>query len=357
MLHGVLQANGTLACPQHTILQGGCVVSRENAGALCKTIAGCVAVGVTSDDGWNKAFPGSAQLGSAPLVSSSAGFDVSTWVTYTVPPAAVAAAAAAATPTTAPAAATVAAAAAAATSAEVLVSELSGSVWQIISSCSMELCTLGEDGTVLAQQNPTLELALAKRVLASAAQYSAVLGVDREEGGLWAAISDGLAHFPITTTTTTTTTPPPTPTAPAASSTSPASSSSIAESSAAAATKLAGAGWVFAESNVTSASAFGANAWYPVDYYAAIHPGAGVGLDTRHSDPALFQIAVNTVSKLNAQTGWRPESGAQMDWIAAVRLGWNATEFVLAAGAALSAGGEHVTNCPHPLRFWLTREY
>ena len=44
---------------------------------------------------------------------------------------------------------------------------------------------------------------------------------------------------------------------------------------------------------------------------------------------------------LNAATTWIPESGAQMDWIAAVRLGWNATELILHAAAALAPSSRY----------------
>ena len=55
-------------------------------------------------------------------------------------------------------------------------------------------------------------------------------------------------------------------------------------------------------------------------------------MSTRSSDPGTFALAERTVAVMNAATAWIPESGAQMDWIAAVRLGWNSTELILKAG-------------------------
>ena len=95
---------------------------------------------------------------------------------------------------------------------------------------------------------------------------------------------------------------------------------------------------MWSESNVTSTSSFGATAWYPVDYFSALHPGAGVGIASREGDPGAFQLARSTVAAINNGTGWSPESGLQMSWIAAVRVGWEADDFVLKAGAALQRG-------------------
>ena len=99
--------------------------------------------------------------------------------------------------------------------------------------------------------------------------------------------------------------------------------------------------WVWAETNVSAAAAFGVNQWYPLDYFSPMHPGNGVGMSTRSSDPEAFALATRTVATINAATNWVPESGAQMDWIAAVRLGWNATEFILRAGESIGPNSKY----------------
>jgi hypothetical protein len=80
---------------------------------------------------------------------------------------------------------------------------------------------------------------------------------------------------------------------------------------------------------------------YPLDYFSPMHPGNGVGIDTEQDDPATFALATRTVTAINAATNWVPESGAQMDWIAAVRLGWNATEFILRASESLTSSSAY----------------
>ena len=72
-----------------------------------------------------------------------------------------------------------------------------------------------------------------------------------------------------------------------------------------------------------------------------MHPGDGVGISTRTSEPGTFALARRTVSSINEATSWVPESGAQMDWIAAVRLGWNASEFILKASKSLGPSSSY----------------
>jgi hypothetical protein len=170
---------------------------------------------------------------------------------------------------------------------------------------------------------------LIRRLLTAAIAYSTILGVDTDKRSRWMDIVEHLATLPLTTTTS-------------VEATSSTDSSSTTVSSTNVSSNVSRSFWVWAETNVTTASVFGANAWYPLDYYSAIHPGAGVGISSRtgsSSDVLQFQLATRTVAHINGAGGWRPESGAQMDWIAAVRLGWNATELVLSAAAALKDGG------------------
>ena len=206
-----------------------CIVPRETAGGICHSMPSCVAVASATDDGWNTRFPHAAYLGAAPLRSNTG---VQGWVSYSKPAAP------------------------------------GGYVYSIPKSCSMEMCTLGGLGTVLAQKNPTLELPLVRRVLNSVVHFSALLGVDATKRKSWADIVAHLAPLPIT---------------------------------------VAGAGqWCWAESNETTAAAFAANAWYPVDYFSALHPGEGVGMSSRTHDPAAFQLANSTVAAINNSSGWRP---------------------------------------------------
>jgi hypothetical protein len=184
--------------------------------------------------------------------------------------------------------------------------ESPGYTWNVPKSCSMELCTLASYGNTLQQKNPTMELPLVRRLLNAAIKFSTILDVDARKRAAWKDIIDHLAPLPLTT----------------------AKAEIGSELS-----------WVWAETNVTTASVWGANSWYPLDYYSPIHPGEGVGIRSRTVDAVQFEIATRTVAIMNSVGAWRPESGAQMDWIAAVRLGWNATEFVLNAGAALQNGG------------------
>jgi hypothetical protein len=217
-------------------------------------------------------------------------------------------------------------------------------------SCSMELCTLGGYGSSLQQRNPALELPLVRRLLSAAVEFSTVLypepdSAERAKLAQWKDILGHLAPLPLTTTV--------------------APTRDTTRGTTAAAVAAAGrTEWVWAETNIPSSAVFGANSWYPLDYYSPMHPGNGVGIRTRASDPEAFGLARRTVAALNAATVWSPESGAQMDWIAAVRLGWNATEVILRSGAALGPGsrypmfpsfygtdGGSQTHCAPPLRF------
>ena len=196
--------------------------------------------------------------------------------------------------------------------------------WNVPKSCSMELCALGGYGSSLKQGNPALELPLVQRLLSAAVAFSALLypepdSTERAKLAQWADILDHLAMLPLTTTVV------------------------AAPHDAGAAVAAGQTQWVWAEANIPSSAVFGANSWYPLDYYSPMHPGNGVGIRTRQSDPETFALARRTVAALNNATAWNPESGAQMDWIAAVRLGWNATEFILRSGAALgpSAGSRY----------------
>jgi hypothetical protein len=49
------------------------------------------------------------------------------------------------------------------------------------------------------------------------------------------------------------------------------------------------------QTNIPSSAVFGANSWYPLDYYSPMHPGNGVGIRTRLSDPETFGLARRTV--------------------------------------------------------------
>eukprot|EP01052_Picozoa_sp_SAG31_P019972 SAG31_NODE_1481_length_8176_cov_3.282531_1_plen_373_part_10 len=202
-----------LKCPQYTLgaLGAECIVPRHLAGKLCAVIAGCTGITYSSDTGWNQKFPGACMLTRGPPIRSGpigSDWDVKSWVSYTRPEGA---------------------------RAHIY-------TWNVPKSCSMELCALGRFGATLEQSNPTLELALVRRVLTAAIRFSSILypRPDSKEGQKivrWQDIVEHLAPLPLTTTET---------------------------------------GWVWAETNVTSMAAFGANQWYPVDYFSPIHPGSGV---------------------------------------------------------------------------------
>jgi hypothetical protein len=151
--------------------------------------------------------------------------------------------------------------------------------WNIPKSCSMELCALGGYGSSLQQNNPALELPLVQRLLSAAAAFSAALypepdSAERAKLAQWKDILDHLAPLPLTTTVAL-----------------PAT-----RDTAAAVVVAAGqTEWVWAETNIPSSAVFGANSWYPLDYYSPMHPGNGVGIRTRLSDPETFGLARRTV--------------------------------------------------------------
>lgn len=154
--------------------------------------------------------------------------------------------------------------------------------WNIPKSCSMELCALGGFGASLQQANPALELPLVRRVLSAAVHFSALLYPKPDEAqknkvSRWTDILEHLAPLPLTTITT---------------------SRKIATTKSTATASSTGGhtDWVWAETNVSSAAAFGANQWYPLDYFSPMHPGNGVGLSTRVSDPETFALARRTVA-------------------------------------------------------------
>jgi len=64
-------------CP-NTLAPGYCVLPHFQAIELCATLPGCIWA-VTTNAGWNSAFPNSAQLGFAPLISNGE------WQSYTQP--------------------------------------------------------------------------------------------------------------------------------------------------------------------------------------------------------------------------------------------------------------------------------
>ena len=180
--------------------------------------------------------------------------------------------------------------------------------WNVPRSCSMELCALGSFGQTTEQSNPALELPLVRRVLGAALQFSATLfpepdSVEKSRRAEWRDILDHLAPLPLTTNSR--------------------------------------GDWVWAETNISASAAFGVNRWYPLDYFSPMHPGNGVGIRSRTSDPDTFALAQRTVATINEATSWVPESGAQMDWIAAVRLGWNASEFISKASEALGPNSSY----------------
>ena len=246
--------NGSLPCPARTIGPAGyCIVPVAEAGALCEATPGCAAVAITADDGWDGSFPGAAYLGAGPVVASVA--DFGSWASFVRPlseagdtggrrggtggaghhPHAAGPAGPAGTYT-----------------------------WNVPKSCSMELCTLGGQGVVTTQRNPTAELALVRRVLTAASSFALVLGVDGADRAVWADIVRHLA--PVTATSN-------------------------------------GSAWVWAETNLPAAKNYGANAWYPLAYYAPIHPGQAVGLREADADPDAFKLGVHTVGGMNPSTG------------------------------------------------------
>jgi len=166
-----------------------------------------------------------------------------------------------------------------------------GYIWSIPSDCSMELCL----PTHQLEQNPIVDVALLRRVLAAALSFSKTLKLDEPRRALWLDI---LTHLP----------PPLTTIDPVTNAT------------------------VFAEANYTVGT-FGANAWFPLDYFAPLHPGSGISLS---SDAETLQTMRNTVEGINRINGWAPESGMQMAWIGAVRVGYNGTDLLLKAKQILS---------------------
>ena len=49
---------------------------------------------------------------------------------------------------------------------------------------------------------------------------------------------------------------------------------------------------------------------FPLDYFAPLHPGSGIGLTS--SPPAVLGVMRNTVEGINRLNGWVPESGMQV---------------------------------------------
>jgi hypothetical protein len=142
-----------------------------------------------------------------------------------------------------------------------------GYIWTSPDDCSMERCLGAPDA---AEFNPIVTMGCLHRVLTSTLSYSLQLNVDSHRRTLW---SDILAHLP-----------------PLARTVDPGAGNRV----------------VFAESTKPK-SVFGANSWFPLDYFASLHPGSGLGRLT--SDPSVMKIALNTVEGINRMNDWCPLSG------------------------------------------------
>jgi hypothetical protein len=283
-----------LTCPQHTVgaKAAQCIVSKQLAGRLCYALPNCSGIAYTTDAAWNKRcvssrcqtettsnfsaddvhrssesvcvcrYPGACMLSAGPPVASGpagSAWDVASWASHTKP-----------------------------TVNPKVDSDKNSTVytWNIPKSCSMELCTLGGFGASLEQANPALELPLVRRVLSAAVHFSALLYPKPDEAqkikvSRWTDILEHLAPLPLTTITTTGTI---------------GTTKSRATTTPSVSSKGGHTDWVWAETNVSSAAAFGANQWYPLDYFSPMHPGNGVGLSTRVSDPETFALARRTVA-------------------------------------------------------------
>ena len=169
-----------------------------------------------------------------------------------------------------------------------------GYIWTSPDDCSMERCLGAPDA---AEYNPIVTMGCLHRVLTSTLSFSIQLNVDSQRRVLW---NDILTHLP-----------------PLARTVDPGADNRL----------------VFAESTKPK-SIFGANSWFPLDYFASLHPGSGLG--RRTSDPSIMKIALNTVEGINRMNDWVPLSGMQMAWIGAVRAGCNGTDLLNRARTILS---------------------
>lgn len=172
--------------------------------------------------------------------------------------------------------------------------------WDVLNSCAMEGCGEQALPAGIASNNPPFDLGPARTLLRKMVAYSTVLGVDADRRNRWAELSTQLASFPTTID--------------------PATGKTVLDQD------DDPAGFP----TVTNPG----NARYPITFFAGIHPGDALSLS---DDPALVQVARDTVDAINAINWWSPTNGLCMAWPPASRVSNDAAVTLAHFDAALNA--------------------